>query len=481
MKKILELIMVIILIVSFSACASTKSGESKVEAPSETYQKACELIENHQNLKAMQLLMSIYDYQDAHEKYNSLLLNNRISVGNWVGFIDDNGNVVVVGDDASKEIRSAVANWNDITAISSHEYGIIGLKKDGTVVSTPDTDNTKWYAGAEVVDGWNDIKQIACGTYHTVGLKSDGTVIATRYVGDISENKGQCNVNEWNNIYSIAAGSNHTVGLKKDGTVIAVGDNEYGQCDVESWTDIVSISACGQFTLGLKKDGAVLCTGGNMFNETFDVSDWKDIVYATIGYSHAIGLKADGTVVSVGSNNNNECDTQDWENIIYASAGSSTTVGVNSDGTIIFIGNESHMRNEINGYNLFSGQKGGAIKQAVKLPSNFPESIPLYNKKEIMKSSETYEATSVVFETTSSFEDTFDYYEKWCADRGGYLKQPYQDNLEMLISPMNDLEKAVTIIVTHGVKLEDGTTTKNPAVIIMLQGGDIYENVKNLK
>ena len=51
----------------------------------------------------------------------------------------------------------------------------------------------------------------------------------------------------------------------------------------------------------------------------------------------------------------------------------------------------------------------------------------------------------------------------------------------MLISPMHDIKKAVTKIETNGALLEDGTTTKNPSVIVILQGGENYINVSNLK
>ena len=86
------------------------------------------------------------------------------------------------------------------------------------------------------------------------------------------------------------------------------------------------------------------------------------------------------------------------------------------------------------------------------------------------------DATIVVFETTASFDDAFAYYEKWCRERGGYLKQPFEGDLDMLLTPMHDLKKAICITVTKGYKDEDGTQSNNCAVIIMLQSGDIYEN-----
>jgi hypothetical protein len=87
---------------------------------------------------------------------------------------------------------------------------------------------------------------------------------------------------------------------------------------------------------------------------------------------------------------------------------------------------------------------------------------------------------TVSFETTSTVEDAFNFYENWCSERGGYIKQPYE-SVDMLISPIHDLKKAVVIIVANGATLEDGEKIANPVVVITIQGGDIYNSVSNLK
>ena len=97
---------------------------------------------------------------------------------------------------------------------------------------------------------WRSIVSVAAGYEHTVGLRSDGTVVST---GDREESL----VHEWKNITAIAAGHDHTVGLRKDGTVVAVGNNLRGSCNVENWKDITAIAAGYRCTAGLKKDGYV--------------------------------------------------------------------------------------------------------------------------------------------------------------------------------------------------------------------------------
>lgn len=83
------------------------------------------------------------------------------------------------------------------------------------------------------VSDWSNIVAIAAGAYHTVGLKSDGTVVTTGQNID-----DQDYISQWRDIIAVAAGLHHTVGLKSDGTVVAVGYNEYGECDISDWRDL---------------------------------------------------------------------------------------------------------------------------------------------------------------------------------------------------------------------------------------------------
>ena len=451
------------------------------------YSEAMGAKESGDTLHAMQLFMSIYQYQDAWKQYDSLLMNSRIAFGDgYIAFVTDTGKLITVGQLADDYLDNVDIDnvWSDLKAISAHGLGLVGLKDDGTVVATLGKKDNKWYAGAEAVDDWSEIVKIACGSYHTLGLQLDGTVISTRFLADNEYNKGQYNVSGWNNIISIAAGSKHSIGLKSDGTVVACGDNSEGQCDVEKWTDIVQISADGDWSVGLKSDGTVVCTGSDIFTSIGEAvrqsETWSDIVSISIG-APIIGLRADGTVAAAGSNNNGELDVETWKDMRCAVSGGSKTIGVAKDGTIIFIGNNSYMVDDINGYNLFSGGKGTPIVPEPTLPTDFPADIPLLDMVEVLKVSEQKDATVVVFDTTASFDEAFSYYEEWCASRGGYIKTPYEGELDMLVTPMHDISKALTIIVTKGVVDEDGNGSGNCAVILMLQGGDQYESVSTLK
>ena len=94
------------------------------------------------------------------------------------------------------------------------------MKVDGTVVTTDADDD--FY-----VSRWIDIIAVSAGDRRTVGLRKDGTV-ATSPIRDLG----------WTDIIAVSAGDDHIVGLKADGTVVATGSNSYGQCDVWGWLEL---------------------------------------------------------------------------------------------------------------------------------------------------------------------------------------------------------------------------------------------------
>jgi alpha-tubulin suppressor-like RCC1 family protein len=219
-----------------------------------------------------------------------------------------------------EEKRNRLKAVSSIISVGSG--GALGLKTDGTVVTTD-------RSGHRDVSSWHDIVAVSTGSLHMVGLKSDGAVVA---VGNNDE--GQCNVSSWHDIVAISAGVNNTVGLKSDGTVVAVGNNAEGQCNVSSWHNIVAISASGHHTVGLKSDGTVVAVGASS-NGRRNVSSWRDIVAIGAGFAHTVGLKSDGTVVAVGWNRDGQCDVSLWHDIVAISASDRHTVGLKSDGTVV--------------------------------------------------------------------------------------------------------------------------------------------------
>ena len=158
---------------------------------------------------------------------------------NFVIGLTAGGGVVVTRLSGDSNLETATT-WKDIIAVSSGGVHALGLKADGTVLST------KYYSwkynsspGEDYVDSWSSIKAVSAGYVHSVGLKKDGTVISTSISSLYgSSDYGQTDVSGWKNVVEIATYDDHTVGLINDGTVVAVGRNDCGQCDVTGWTDI---------------------------------------------------------------------------------------------------------------------------------------------------------------------------------------------------------------------------------------------------
>lgn len=202
-----------------------------------------------------------------------------------------------------------VDDWRDIVAISAGYTHTVGLKKDGTVVSTNYREKQTWDHGECNVDQWRDIIAISAGTYHTVGLKRDGTVVATKF-NDMQFYNGQCDVDDWRDIVAVSAGDHLTVGLKSDGTVVATkyigkpheagfyDDWKFGDI-VSKWRDIIYIKACeDRRVIGIKRDRTIITTD----EKSGEVHKWRDIV----AFDDSIGLMSNGKVMLSGDDNRNQ-------------------------------------------------------------------------------------------------------------------------------------------------------------------------------
>ncbi len=241
-----------------------------------------------------------------------------VSISNLGGIaigLKDDGTVVSTGS-----YSVDLGNWSDIISISAGERYVIGLKSDGTVVGA----GHDMGDGQLQISGWSSIVAIATGWRHTVGLDSDGCVHITGYRSSAQLAEIEKNQSEWSDIIAIAAGgggsvgTGHTVGLRADGTVVAVGDNSLGQCNVSDWTNIVAIAAGDWHTVGLRSDGTVVSTRPNssIYSAACNVEGWSDIIEIAAGCGYTMGLHSDGTVVSLGYNDYNQLDgTANWENI----------------------------------------------------------------------------------------------------------------------------------------------------------------------
>ena len=230
---------------------------------------------------------SIWEKTEHWRDVTKVAINSDSVIG-----LKSNGTVLSVVRYHCEYDKYDFSNWRDIVDIK----GVIGLKKDGTVVATGQEGR-----GQNILSNWRDIVAVS-DEYHTVGLKKDGTVVA---VG--ANCYGECNVSDWRDVVAISVGKGYTVGLKKDGTVVATGNNSSGICNVSHWRDITAIFTGQDLTVGLKKNGTVVVAGSKVFGQ-HKAAKWTNVVDVSVGYYHIVGLKKDGTLVAAGDNSKGQCD-----------------------------------------------------------------------------------------------------------------------------------------------------------------------------
>lgn len=324
------------------------------------YNEAVDLFYNEEYGKAAIAFAKLGDFRDAKEisfKIWDAIAKRRTIVattGSTLAVKAD-GTVVSCGRDAPD-----VDSWNDIVSVAiPANYGsyspVAGLHSDGTVVVS----NTR--TGSHVIeqDGWKDIVAIECIGYHLVGLKSDGTLVTTsrefpnadHWISDeeeaayqekiaglsdiveFSENLAKYadgrmmvdfEVVEYSDVIDRYTCHYGVVWLKRDGTIIFDQSSRENQSstdikmakDLSSWTDIVSFSGSGNtHILGLKSDGTVVASGDN-WQKQLNVDNWTDIAAISSGWYHSVGLKQDGTLVTCGSTMYNaRKPTEKWTGI----------------------------------------------------------------------------------------------------------------------------------------------------------------------
>ena len=321
------------------------------------YNEAVELFYNEEYGKAAIAFAKLGDYRDAKEIslriWDAIAKRRNIVAAYGATLaIREDGTVAVCGNDAPD-----VDSWNNIISIAlPTNYGsyspVAGLCADGTVVVS----NNRTSSHEIKQEGWTDIVAIECVGYHLVGLRYDGTLVTTsrefpnaeHWVTDEEEAAyrkklaelsdimefgedlakfvdGRVMVDfeifEYQDIIDRSTCHDGAAWLNRDGTVLFE-QNPENEADEEmarelsSWSDIMSISGSGseQF-LGLKADGTVVATGDNGHKQ-LNVGDWTDIVAISSGWYHSVGLKSDGTLVTSGSTMfNARKPAEEWKNL----------------------------------------------------------------------------------------------------------------------------------------------------------------------
>lgn len=127
----------------------------------------------------------------------------------YTAVLNENGEAKLYAKPSSNsviQLYKPVSSWSDIEKLCGGYKHIVGIKKDGSVLTAGKASGS--------YEGWSDIVDAVAGYDYTVGLKNDGTCISS---------KPEIDVSSWNNIEKIYGGYDYCIGFTKDGEFILSG------------------------------------------------------------------------------------------------------------------------------------------------------------------------------------------------------------------------------------------------------------------
>lgn len=258
------------------------------------------------------------------------------------------GTVLIHGENAS---LAQVEHWTDIRQLTAgcvyNEPFLVGIKTDGTVVSTTGADLSRWR---------NITKIVTCNGYWIAGLKSDGTAVITRKNelcgGDNgwSEQEGWFDLSGWRDLVDIVPLSGWTAmnalaGIHGDGTVSVAAPSGYEY--VKSWRNIVSVRGCLDGVFGIVGDGTLAAPPyaqelyADDCNFTAPLSTWRNLTALFPGHQDDLfAVTSDGRVCAVHSDNEYPLAdaVKDWRNIKMLYPMYNNIIGLCTDGTLVWAG-----------------------------------------------------------------------------------------------------------------------------------------------
>jgi len=290
-------------------------------------------------------------------------------------------------------VLAQIFSWRDLVKIVSTGSDLIGLKADGSVVSTIGFRETP-YPPDERFDpnNWTGVRDIAFSVEEYYGLTEDGRILVSNDMPEASFGGGQV-YQDWSGVKeilpyaypesrglialcedgSVKLGSKYydftrtprdavaiassgfiTACLNRDGTVFVAGPEvEYVKGFAEEANqlqDVEQIAASNNALLCRLKNGTVAVCDGDVLPQFAAVSDWHDMVDIQMMRTLLIGLRADGRVLWAPCFESADYDREitgtlaGWEDIVRIRVHDggeyfpSCILGWQSDGTLLAAG-----------------------------------------------------------------------------------------------------------------------------------------------
>lgn len=129
---------------------------------------------------------------------------------------------VFASEDESRDTEPDWADWTDIVSLEASsavfsaggEYhtAYAAVRRNGTVLAAPEE-------LARATKDWTEMRKIVIGGRWVLGLKRDGTVLSAGFAGETPPD-----VSGWKEITDIGTGYDYCVGIQSDGRVVFAGD-----------------------------------------------------------------------------------------------------------------------------------------------------------------------------------------------------------------------------------------------------------------
>ena len=235
--------------------------------------------------------------------------------------------------------------WTNVKAILANEYGHFGLTNDGRVLVHNDYEDAS-FGGCRVYTGWTKVEKLCYYAFPEArglcGVRADGSALRP---SDFYPFHGTAS-----KLVDIDSSGYICCGLRSDGTLCASGPSvEYNEAlseSILSARDVVQISVNERAVACRLKDGhVILCGGGEEQKEA--VTAWEDIVDVQALDCMVLGLTQDGRVRTTRYYQLDEVkeiqkEIESWTDVVRIKAYEDSyvyyVVGWKSDGSLVSAG-----------------------------------------------------------------------------------------------------------------------------------------------
>lgn len=250
----------------------------------------------------------------------SVSSEGRLVAGDtYSAYVTSKGKVVTYGSAPS------TTDFENIVQIASDGSTLIGLKKNGTLVSSSTLPSE--------VSKWKNITYISMSDTHYVGVTSE-------YKVECTGNDDACAVEDWSSITKVYAGSGYTIGVNSNGKLVVSGDLDIKDT-LEGLTSVKSISI-GDNEIAVLFTSGKVSTYSTSSSSATNTSAWSNITAVAVGNGYVVGITDKETVVVATTDDDLTKEASSWAGIKFVAANNNTIIAVNSSDQVIGAGDNTY-------------------------------------------------------------------------------------------------------------------------------------------